>query len=129
MQIRCPRFSPDRKRLIAAARDSMIIWDIQTGEQVVKLMAEKNPTSSKTQRKPGNVPSGHDLVFSFVLSPDGTKILTGGAKTVNLWKASSPTEVDSWNSPFQLWVEEGRPGVKVCIVSRRKRRISADLAS
>ncbi|MCH9653836.1 MAG: hypothetical protein K0U86_12155 [Planctomycetes bacterium] len=99
MQIRCPRFSPDGKLLIAAARDSMIVWDIQTGEQVVKLMAEKNPTSSKTQRKPGNVTSGHDLVFSFVLSPDGTKILTGGAKTVNLWKASSPTEVDSCNSP------------------------------
>src|SRR5208282_5071285 len=60
-------FSPDGKRLAAAAEQTGKVWDATTGQELLTLQGE---------------------VSSVCFSPDGDRLLTGGGffdKTVTVW--------------------------------------------
>jgi WD40 repeat protein len=70
-------YSPDGTRLASIGTNSMaIIWDVASGEQLMKVSAE-----------PG------DAGFSVAFSPDGKLLATGWSTKVVVWDAATGQEV------------------------------------
>ena len=69
-------FSPDAKRIISSDGNDIKVWDATTGKELMTL-------------------SGHeDTIWSMSYSPDGTRIVSGGAdKTIRIWNAATGVEI------------------------------------
>ncbi|HEV3237239.1 MAG TPA: hypothetical protein VGZ25_09645, partial [Gemmataceae bacterium] len=76
--------SPDSKRIVTAGlKDSIILWDLRTGEEIIEL------------------PTPHEVIESVLFSPDGQYLTTAGYKgghidikkmvsVVNIWDTRDP---------------------------------------
>lgn len=69
-------FSPDGKRIVSASQKTVSIWDVETGEELVRL-------------------EGHSSLINTVsFSPDGKSIVSASNdKTVRIWNSETCTEV------------------------------------
>jgi WD40 repeat protein len=75
-EIKAAAFSPDGKRLAAAAQDRMFLWDAATGKELT-------PTAA---------PNGRVLFARFL--PGGRQVVTAGSdRTVRLWDAATGKQV------------------------------------
>jgi len=70
-KVRKIAFSPDSKRFAAIATDTMNVWDMATGREVVHAL---------------KIPRVMDMAFS----PDGKHIVTGGTEpALRIWDATT----------------------------------------
>lgn len=76
-QIHAIAFSPNGDRIACAASDTIRVWDLQSGVEVISVLR------------------GHtDTISAIIFSPDGTRIVSGSYDmTVRVWDVSSGTEV------------------------------------
>jgi WD40 repeat protein len=83
-KVRSVAFSPDGKKLAAAARDGQVcLWDAATGKELLFIVAHPDTT---------NADFAGSLCVAF--SPDGKQLATAGAdRTVRVWDATTAKEL------------------------------------
>jgi WD40 repeat protein len=83
-KVRSVAFSPDGKRLAAAARDGQVcLWDVATGKELLFIMAHPETTERAFAGSP-----------CVAFSPDGKRLATAGAdRTVRVWDAATAREL------------------------------------
>jgi WD40 repeat protein len=80
----CAAFSPDSKRIIAAAADgSLRLFDIRSGKELKRLQPSKV-----------GVPIRSNRIWSVCFSADGRHVITGGFDgSIRLWNVDSGKEI------------------------------------
>ena len=74
-------FSPDGRRLAAGTGDgSIIIWDLETGREVLVLKGRKNVVN---------------MVFAVRFLPSGDSLLSSDLRTLYLWRVPSWAEIEA----------------------------------
>ena len=69
IDVLCVCFSPDGKRIVASSHDTLFVWSLESGRELLKLQGHH----------------AHSVSFS----PDGKQIISGGSDTVKVWDAES----------------------------------------
>jgi WD40 repeat protein len=135
-QVRAAAFSPDGKRVLvgggvgsARGKNSLKLWDAETGNLVHDLVGHTNSVESVAYSPDGarllsggldksvrlwDAATGHLLytlrghlgpVRSVAFSPDGRTIVSGSEdKTVRLWEADTGQPVATLISEYEEWV-------------------------
>jgi WD40 repeat protein len=83
-KVRSVAFSPDGKKLAAAARDGQVcLWDAATGNELLFIMAHPDTTDAAFAGAP-----------CVAFSPDGKHVASAGSdRTVRLWDATTAREL------------------------------------
>ena len=91
-------FSPDGKKVIAAVRRHVLLWDTDTGRELMRINIYDPPEQSYSNVFPA---------FTFVVfSPDRTKIITVSMDYLREYKEDSHREGTPINGSLQIWDAE-----------------------
>jgi WD40 repeat protein len=93
-KVRSVAFSPDGKKLAAAARDGQVcLWDAATGKELLFIMAHPDTTDATFAASP-----------CVAFAPDGKQLATASTdRTVRLWDATTGKELMRFQADGALY--------------------------